>query len=128
MQNLKNFSKRIRIIVFFSVLLFGFIYLSPHALAISVEKGDFVTLGKTIQDGKGHTEMVDENISLWIRPGANDVVQAKVKSGTTVLVLDKTTVKRKNFYIVSTVGKEGGMIGWVSEDYIYKIVPVPNNE
>jgi hypothetical protein len=128
MKTFRKITKRVGIAMIFSVLLSGSIYVNPYALAISVEKGNFVMLGKVVQDNKGHKEMLDEKIPLWIRPGINDTVQARVKSGTVVLVLDKTTVQGKNFYIVSTVGKEGGMIGWVSEDYIYKIVPVPNNE
>ena len=96
--------------------------------AVSADKGNFVILGREGQDAKGNKQIVDEKISLCVNPGANDVVRAKMKSGIVVLVLDKTTVQRKNFYLVSTVGKDGGMIGWVSEDYIYEITTEPLRE
>ena len=106
-------------LLFGIIILSSFIYFSPPAGAVSADKGDFVILGREGQD---------EKISLCVNPGANDAVQAKMKPGTVVLVLDKTTVQRKNFYLVSTVGKDGGMIGWVSEDYIYEITTEPLRE
>ena len=116
MNNFKKISKRAILgIIFLSI----FIYFSPPAGAIPADKGNFVILGREGVDGK---------ISLCTNPGANDAIQAKVKSGTVVLVLDKTTVQGKNFYIVSTVGKDGGMMGWVSEDYIYEITTEPERE
>ena len=123
MKNFKKILKRVGIVMIFSVLLSGFIYLIPYALAVSPEKGNFVTLGRAENE-----QLIDEKIDLRVSPGICDVIMAKVKSGTAVLVLDKKTVELKNFYIVSTVGKDGGMMGWVSEEYIYEILPEPLKE
>jgi hypothetical protein len=126
MKNITKISKRGMILgMVFSILLFSFIYFASGALAVSAERGDFVILGRTAEDGKGGKEIINEKVDLWIQAGVYDIVQARVESGTVVLVLDKKVVGAQTFYIVSTVGKDGGLMGWVSEDCIYEIVPEP---
>ena len=125
---MNNFKKISKGAILGIILLSIFIYFSPPVEAVSADKGNFVILGREGQDAKGNKQIVDEKISLCVNPGANDVVRAKMKSGIVVLVLDKTTVQGKKFYIVSTVGKDGGMMGWVSEDYIYNITTEPARE
>ena len=127
MKNFKKISKIVGIIMLLLVFWCSGV-LVRYVFAISADKGDFVTLGREATDATGHKEIQDEKILLWARPGINDTVQARIKSCTVVLALDKTVVQGKNFYMVSTVGKDGGMMGWVSEDYIYDITTEPPRE
>jgi len=109
-------------------LLTSFIYFSPPVLAVSAEKGNFVVLGRPGEANGIKDVLMQEKIKICRRPGIEDIVPASLDSGTVVLVLEKIKIKAEIFYEVKTIGREGGMIGWVSEDYIYKIVPEPKNE
>lgn len=129
MKNTRNISKGIMSrVIFLLVSLFIFAYFIPPALAVSAERGNFVVLGRP-GEAKGIKDvLMQEKIKLCGRPGIEDVMPAGLDSGTVVLVLEKTKIKAGNFYEVTTIGREGGNIGWVSEDYIYKIVPEPKTE
>lgn len=107
-----------RVIIGAIVLLTTLIYLAPPALALSPEKGDFVVLGREA-DG----QLIDEKINLKASSGVSDVILSSVKSGTSVLILDVKVVALEKFYMVSTIGKDGGMMGWISEGYIHEILP-----
>lgn len=120
MKNSNTISKKLTIGI---MLLSAFIYFASPALGVSAEKGNFVKLGRLV-DGS----LFDEKIDLKVNPGVTDVVLARVPSGTIVLVLDTRTIGAEDFYIVSTVGKDGGMMGWVSESYIYEITAEPPQE
>jgi len=129
MKNTKNISKSIMSrVMFLLVSLFIFAYFVPPALAVSAERGNFVVLGRPGEAKGKQGVLMQEKIKLCSKPGIEDIVPASLDSGTVVLVLEKTKIKAGNFYEVTTIGREGGNIGWVSEDYIYKIVPVPENE
>ena len=106
-----------------AAFLLTFLYLTQPALALSPEKGDFVTLGREADE-----QLIDEKINLKATAGVCDAILSSVKSGTAVLVLDTKTVDAKKFYIVSTIGKDGGMMGWIGEEYIHEILPGPPQE
>lgn len=105
------------------VFLTALSYLAPPAMALSPEKGDFVILGR-----EDNGQLIDEKINLKASAGVCDVILSSVKSGTAVLILDVKIVAAKKFYIVSTIGKDGGMMGWTDEDYIHEILPSPPQE
>lgn len=105
------------------------LFIATTALAVSAERGNFVILGRLVEGGE-EGELIEEKIALWATPGSNDMLQAQLKSGTEVMVLDKVELDAGTFYIVATFGERGGITGWVSEDYVYKITkesPEPQN-
>ena len=103
--------------------LLVFLYFSHLVLALSPEKRDFVILGR-----EENNQLIDEKINLKATAGVCDAILSSVKSGTAVLILDVKTVDAKKFYIVSTIGKDGGMMGWIGEEYIYEILSQPPQE
>jgi len=112
-----------RVIIGTIVFLTALIYLAPPSSAVSPEKGNFVILGR-----EANEQLIDEKINLKATAGVCDAILSSVKSGTAVLVLDTKTVNAKKFYIVSTTGKDGGMMGWIGEEYIYEILSEPPQE
>ena len=96
--------------------------LVSSAFALPADKGDFVTLGREDRDGA-----ISEKVVLYREPG-DESVTAMLQSGTAVLVLDKRTAGGETFYIVSTVGRDGGIIGWITGEYICEILPGPPAE
>ena len=126
MKNLKEISKRAMIGI---IILTAFIYFTPLALAVSAEKGNFVILGRTIEKNGEAARIKEEMVNLLSRPDVADVMGGQLKSGTTVVVLQKVQLEIGEVYFqVSTFGRGGGMIGWVSEDYIYEVLPEPPTE
>ena len=98
------------------------LFIVSSAFALSADKGNFITLGREGDDG-----MVDEKISLYREP-AGDVITARLQSGIAVLVLDERVEGGEKYYIVSTVGREGGIMGWTTEEYIYEVLSGPPEE
>ncbi len=96
------------------------LFVASSAFAVSAEEGDFIVLGREV-DGIFMKGMVD----LFEQPGALDVVRVQIKSGTAVQVVEKAELENDVFYLVSTVGRDGGLMGWVTEDYIYEITVQP---
>jgi hypothetical protein len=130
MKNTKNISKSVMgRVMFLLVLLFIFAYSVPSALAVSVEKGNFIVLGRHVGAKDKKSDLVQEKVKLYSSPGIEDAVPASLDSGTVVLVLEKANIKKAGiFYEITTIGREGGTIGWVLEDCIYKVVPEPEME
>jgi len=93
---------------------------ASSSFAVSAERGEFIVLGRD-QDG----ELSDEKVTLSVEPGVTTETQAMLQSGTEMLVLDKREVEGAIYYILSTVGPEGGITGWVTEDYIYELTERP---
>jgi len=110
--------KNSKIITIALILLFGITCFSTSAIAVSAESGEFIVLGR-----EENGELVEEKVTLSVEPGVTTEIQARLSSGIEMLVLDKREVKGTTYYILSTFGREGGIIGWVSEEYIYEIVP-----
>ena len=101
--------------------------ITSSAFAVTAERGNFITIGRTSLNENGEEELADERVFLSAGPGV-DAVQAELKSGTVVQVLQKVPLETGNFYNVSTVGESGGIMGWVSEEYIYEIIIDPQIE
>jgi hypothetical protein len=129
MKNITKISKRVIIsTLVFSILCSGLIYILDVS-AVSAERGDFVVLGRSELNDAGEEVFVEEAISLYEQPGPSvGMPYLKLNSGITVQVLQSVTIAKIVYYNVSTVGPEGGIMGWVTEEYIYEIVPEPNME
>ena len=108
------------------IILFASTFFASSSFAVSAEEGQFVVLGRIAENKDVETGFVDEMIGLFPQPDVTNVVYAKMKSGTTVIVLQKLELETGDlYYHVSTVGRGGGMMGWVTEEYIYEIAPEP---
>ena len=116
MSNFKRVSKKYGIAMFFMALLCSCALALP-AFAVSAEKGNFIILGNAIDK--------DEPVALWAQPGTSDIKLGKAESGTQACVLDKIEAGSGIFYFIKTVSGEIGLMGWVSEDYIYQITDAP---
>ncbi|MFH1853744.1 MAG: hypothetical protein ABH815_00330 [Candidatus Omnitrophota bacterium] len=106
------------------MVLDALFYFVLPAFAVSAEKGGFVTLSRS----EGRELVADEMVGLYRQPGEGDVSPVGIKSGTTVLVTETADIGNKRSYLVSTVGREGGMMGWVSEGYIFEITAASARE
>lgn len=119
-----------RITIVFMFLFIPLYYISEGE-CISAVRGDFVVLGETTVDEEGNDAVLSGMVMLYPSPvtvGSQDTQSiqiATLKSGTVVLVLEKIELETGNLYQVSTVGRGGGIIGWVGEDYIYEITAAP---
>ena len=114
MRNLKIFT--IGLIALFTCLV-------PVSFAATAEKGDFVVIGMAENGVR-----IDKMVALMDQPVEYGAIHSEVKSGTTALVADKAYIGGENFYLVSTVGRDGGFMGWVTEEYIYEITEAPIEE
>jgi len=94
---------------------------ASYAFAASADNGDFVVLGRS--DGSGG--MISEKVFLYRVPGNDEMISSSLSAGSVVQVLNEQTADGKTFYIVSTVGKDGGLMGWVSSEYIYEVTSRP---
>lgn len=110
--------KSLKIFMTVLIVLLGIIYFSPPGFAVSAKQDDFVVLGKSGEGGK----LVAEKVVLRVNPDAASMIQGRLVSGTEVLVLEKRNLSAGTFYLVLKVGEDGGMTGWVREEYIYEIV------
>ncbi|MBU3935819.1 hypothetical protein KJ909_04040 [Patescibacteria group bacterium] len=117
MRNSKNISRIVPRAIFLMLLLIWCVALCSDVFAIPADKGDFIVLGR-----QENEELVDEKVTLSVEPGVTTQTQARLQSGTEMLVLDLIEVEGEIYYIVSTVGREGGIIGWISEEYIYEVI------
>jgi len=97
---------------------------ASSSFAVTAERGDFAILGASEEDDAGETILIEENVLLNTGP-AVDVVNGKLKPGTVVQVLDRVEIESVSYYSISTVGPEGGIIGWGTEDYIYELTERP---
>ena len=112
----------------FALLLILCVAPRDDAFAVSAERGDFVTLGRTAETEQGEEAYEQEMVNLYIGPAIEGIVQAQLKSGTMVQVLERIDLEAGSYYNVSTVGPGGGIIGWVSEAYIYEVIIEPEIE
>lgn len=105
------------------------LFITSTVFAVTAERGEFVTLGRESEEEPG--TILAELIILRDTPlevGVEleqGVIPLALKSSTVVQVLDNVELESGNVYQISTVGRGGGMIGWVSEDYIYEITTAP---
>jgi hypothetical protein len=121
MRNLKN-------ITFGIVVLLCLAYFASANFAVSVERDDFIILGRSCKDSEGKSVLMEEKIILRTTPNVSSPEQGRLESGTSVLVLDKRQFGTETFYLIMKVGEGGGLSGWVSEDYIYEVLSGPPQE
>lgn len=118
-----------RAVIGVMILSGAFMYLAPIVSAVPAEESNFVTLGQTVEEGSGVTKIKDGMIDLLLQPDVPDVLGGQIKSGTVVRVLQKAQLEGGDtYYQVSTFGRGGGMIGWVTEEYIYEVLSEPPQE
>ena len=108
------------------------LFITSTVFAVTAERGEFVTLGRESEEEPG--TIVGEMIVLRDAPAEvgeeleQGAIPLMLKSSTVVQVLDRMELESGNVYQISTIGRGGGMIGWVSEDYIYEITTNPLEE
>jgi len=118
MKNLKVFAIGIMIL-----------FVTSAVFAVTAERGEFITLGRESEEEPG--TILGEMVILYNAPAQvgeeieQGVIPLALKSSTVVQVLDNVELESGNVYQISTVGRGGGIIGWVSEDYIYEITSAP---
>ena len=100
--------------------------IASTVFAVPAEKGQFIILGKGIENDGGEVQLVKEIVNLRANAEADSGVRAEVISGRTLLVVDKIELETGIFYLVSTIGREGGQMGWITEEYIYEITDEPS--
>lgn len=105
------------------------LFIASTAFAVSAEEKDFIILGRTTEDPDGNSILAQEMVDLYPAPGTVDTIYGQLKSGTVFQVLQKVELETEVFwYNISTVGRGGGLMGWVTEEYIYEITEVPIEE
>jgi len=105
------------------------LFVTSTVFAVTAERGEFIALGRESEEEPG--TILGEMIILYDAPAQvgeeleQGVVPLALKSSTVVQVLDSVELESGNVYQISTIGRDGGMIGWVNEDYIYEITTAP---